>query len=263
MSTQPDSKRSRDQLSSSDHEDSSISADLLRIRESMDKMEKQLKKLDLLKKLTDDVEDLKQAMDFNNSLIEVLKQDNASLRIEVNTLKKLTTELQQKNHKMSNDILKMQSRSMRDNIIIHGLPETNKETYQSTEQLVKSFMKDSLKMEEREVDALRFSRVHRVGQAEASRQKSCPIVAKVVDTKMKMSIMGRGKELRGTNYSISDQYPPEILRRHRLLHPVMTEARKNNKKTRLVIDKLYIDGKLYSNPEITYWLCGGDTNTSR
>lgn len=93
-------------------QDSRISADPLRRLESMDTMEKQLKKT-----LTDDV--LKQVMDFNNSLIEVLKQDNASLRVEVNTPKQLTTELQQKNHKMSNDILNMQRRSMRDNIIIH------------------------------------------------------------------------------------------------------------------------------------------------
>ncbi|CAK6975948.1 uncharacterized protein LOC119127540 [Scomber scombrus] len=125
---------------------------------------------------------------------------------------------------------------MRDNIIIHGLPETNKEIYQSTEQLVKSFMKENLKMDEHEVEAIHFSRAHRIGHADASRQKSRPNVAKVLDTKMKMSIMRRGKELRDTNFSISDQYPPEILRRRRLLHPTMTEARKNDKKARLVID---------------------------
>ncbi|KAM3591288.1 uncharacterized protein V6R79_026160 [Siganus canaliculatus] len=159
---------------------------------------------------------------------------------------------------MSNDIVDMQSRSMRDNIIIHGLPETQKETYQSTEQLVKSFMKNSLKMEKREVDTHRFSRIHRIGHAEYLRQKGRPIVAKVLDTKMKMFIMGRRKELCGTNYSFSDQNPLEILMRRRLLHPAMTEARKNNKKARLVIDKLYIDGKLYRNPEITYWLFSGN-----
>lgn len=169
MSSESERKRLRQQRSSSDHDDLSISADLLRIRESMATMEEQLKKLDMLKKLSDDVEDLKQAMEFNNSLIEVLKEDNASLRVEVNNLKKLTTELQQKNYNMSNDILDLQCRSMRDNIIIHGLPETNKETYQSTEQLVKSFMRDNLKMDEREVEAIRFSRVHRIGQVEASR----------------------------------------------------------------------------------------------
>lgn len=159
MSNRRDSKRGRAQLSLSEQDDSSISEDLLRIRESMNTMEKQLKKLDLLKKLSDDVEDLKQAMDFNNSLIEVLKQDNTSLRAEVNNLKELTTELQEKNDTMSNDILEMQCRSMRNNIIIHGLPETNKETYQSTEQLVKSFMKENLKMDKREVEAIHFSKL--------------------------------------------------------------------------------------------------------
>ncbi|CAK6984734.1 uncharacterized protein LOC119127540, partial [Scomber scombrus] len=171
MSNRRDSKRGRAQLRSSEQDDSSNLEDLLRIRESMTTMEKQLKKLDLLKKLSDNIEDLKQAMDFNNSLIEVLRQDNTSLRVEVNNLKEL-----QKNDKMSNDILEMQCRSMREN----------------------------LKMDEREVEAIHFSRAHRIGHANASRQKSRPIVAKVHDTKMKMSIMRRGKELRDTNFSISD-----------------------------------------------------------
>lgn len=256
MFMQPDSKRSRDQLGSSDHEDLRISADPLRRRESMDATQK----AGSIRELTDDVEDLKQAMDFNNSLIEVLKQDNTSLRVEVNTPKQLTTELQQKNHKISNDILDMQSRSMRDNIIIHWLP-WNKQRDLPVHKATggNSFMKDSLKMEERKVDAVHFSRVHLIRQAKASRQKSRPIAAKVIDTKMKKSIMGRGNELWGTNYSISDQHPPEILRRRRLLHPVMTEARSRS----FFINKLNIYRKLYSNPEITYWLCVGDTNTSR
>lgn len=119
---------------------------------------------------------------------------------------------------MSNDILKMQSRSMRENIIIHGIPETNKEIP-----------------------------VH------GTTGENLPIVAKVADTKMKISIMGRGKELRGTNFFISNHYPAEILRRRRLLHPIMTEARQNRTNARLVIDKLYINGKLG-------WLGGKSAN---
>lgn len=86
------------------------------------------------------------------------------------------------------------------------------------------------------------------------------MVAKVLDTKMKISIMERRKELRGTNFSINDQFPPEILKRRRILHPIMTEARKSNRRTRLAIDRLFsdIDGKLYVNPDTTYWLGGGD-----
>lgn len=84
------------------------------------------------------------------------------------------------------------------------------------------------------------------------------MVAKVLNTKMKIFIMERRTERRGTNFSISDQFPPEILKRRRILHPIMTEARKSNGRIHLVIDKLYINGKLYVNPDTTYWLGGGD-----
>lgn len=44
-----------------------------------------------------DVNELKASVEFNNSLIETLKADNISLRIEVNNLKRLTDELQNDN----------------------------------------------------------------------------------------------------------------------------------------------------------------------
>ena len=72
--------------------------------------------------------------------------------------------------------------------------------------------------------------------------------------------MSRGKELKNTSYSISDQYPAEIMGRRRLLYPVMAAARKENKNARLFMDKLYIDGNLYRNSNITFWLSGGDEN---
>ena len=135
-------KRDRQQLGSSDMEEDQLTVDLHDIRLSIITMKEQLQKLDLLKKLTDDVEELKQSLEFNNFLIEVLKADNASLRVEVNSLKRLTTELQIGKVTMANDMLDLQCRSMRDNIIFHGLPEERKETYQTTERLVKLFMKE-------------------------------------------------------------------------------------------------------------------------
>ena len=115
-------------------------------------------------------------------------------------------------------------------------------------------------MKPEEAGAINFSRVHRLGKVKAGQQKPRPIVAKTTDSKMKMAVMSRGKELKNTIYSISDQYPAEIMDRRRLLYPVMAEARKNKKNARLFMDKLYIDGNLYRNSRITYWLSGGDEN---
>lgn len=82
-------------------------------------------------------------------------------------------------------------------------------------------------------------------------------MAKVWDSKMKSAVMSKGKELKGSHQAITDQFPLEILRRRRLLYPAMLEARKNKKNARLAVDKLIIDGKIFRDPSVTYWLCGG------
>ncbi|XP_037115453.1 uncharacterized protein LOC119127540 [Syngnathus acus] len=207
------------------------------ISESITSIKLQLKKLDLLEQLTTDVKELKHSVEFNNSLIEVLKADNSSLRTEVNHLKHLTAELQRDKVNKANSILDLQCRSMRDNIIIHGLTETKDETHRRSEELVKTFLVNELKMKPEDVGAVRFSRVHRLGRTRTDQQRRLrPIVAKVVDSKMKSAVMSRGRELKGSNYSISDQFPPEIMNRWRLLHPIMAEARKAKKTARLFID---------------------------
>ncbi len=128
---------------------------------------------------------------------------------------------------MANSILDLQYRSMRDNIIIHGLAETKNETHQKSEELLKTFLVNELKMKPEDAGAVRFSRVHHLGRTKTDQQRRPPpIVAKVVDSKMKSAVMSRGKELKGSNYSISYQFPLEIMNRRRLLHPIMAEARK-------------------------------------
>lgn len=53
---------------------------------------------------------------------------------------------------------------MRDNIIIHGVPEVSGETYQKTEELVMSFLADKLRMKTEEANSVRFSHVHHLGK---------------------------------------------------------------------------------------------------
>ncbi|KAK7877018.1 hypothetical protein WMY93_032275 [Mugilogobius chulae] len=227
----------------------------------MESIQQQLTQLDVLKKLNEDVTDLKSSLDFHIALVEVLKADNASLRIEVNKLKSLTAQLQQDSTSTQNHILDLQCRSMRDNFIIHGLPEQQKESYEITDNLVKHFFKTNLKMEDNVVQQIHLARAHRLGRPVQQREgtpRGRPIVAKLLDPRHKAIIMGKARELRGSGLALSDQFPPEIMRRRKLLQPALTEARSAGKKARLSIDKLYIDGNLYRNSKITYWLTGGD-----
>lgn len=113
--TKPDGKRNRSELGSSDLDDSSSD-----IRESLSAIKHQLEKLDLRDRRLADVNELKASVELNNSLIETLKADNASLRIEVNNLKRPTDELQNDNFNVAKELLDLQCRSVRDNIIFHG-----------------------------------------------------------------------------------------------------------------------------------------------
>ncbi|CAL9692525.1 unnamed protein product [Knipowitschia caucasica] len=70
--------------------------------------------------------------------------------------------------------------------------------------------------------------------------------------------MGKAGELKGTGLGLTDQFPGEIMRRRKLLQPVLAEARAAGRRAKISIDKLYIDGKLYRNSKTTYWLTGGD-----
>ena len=51
--------------------------------------------------------------------------------------------------------------------------------------------------------------------------------------------------LRGTNFSVFQQYPQAIVEQRRRLVPVMNDARRRGKKACISYNKLYIDGALY------------------
>uniref|UniRef100_A0AAV2JFR5 Transposase n=1 Tax=Knipowitschia caucasica TaxID=637954 RepID=A0AAV2JFR5_KNICA len=116
-------------------------------------------------------------------------------------------------------------------------------------------------MDENTAQGIHLARAHRLGQQREGASRSRPIVAKLLDPRHKAVIMGKGRELKGTKLAISDQFPQEIMRRRRLLQPILAEARTAGKRSRLSIDKLYIDGTLYRNSKITYWLTGSNDNT--
>lgn len=97
-----------------------------------------------------------------------------------------------------------------------------------------------------------FHRVHRFGTA--SNKKHRPLVAKLEHFQQKLLVKSKGKELKGTNFGINDQYPKEINERRKILYPIMKEYRTKNIHTSLVVDRLYINGQLFRDSKITQWL---------
>ena len=123
---------------------------------------------------------------------------------------------------------------MCDNLIFTGI---------SQHPTLKDFMKTQLK--------LPLDTINRLGQ----RSNKTPrlIIAKFEHFKHKEPVKSKGKELKGMNYGLNDQFPREINERHKVLYPIMKQHRQNNKQANIIIDKLYIDRQLYRNSSITPW----------
>lgn len=141
---------------------------------------------------------------------------------------------------MREQLLSVQTRSMKDNLLFGGIPEQVGE--EDTEQVVKDFIRKELDIE----SDIKFSVVHRLRPR--TDRKPRTIVAKFESRKdREMVLKSVPAKLRDKHeFNVNEQFPAEINNRRRELIPVMKEAKRHGKRATLKADKLYIDGRLYT-----------------
>ena len=74
------------------------------------------------------------------------------------------------------------------------------------------------------------------------------IVAKFSDYKQRQDVKSRSRTPKVTTCFINEQFPPEIFEQRKELIKVMKEKKNSGHRTRLVYNKLYIDGVVYKSP---------------
>ncbi|XP_052820016.1 uncharacterized protein LOC128245831 [Mya arenaria] len=89
-------------------------------------------------------------------------------------------------------------------------------------------------------------RAHRIGPYQGD--KTRPIVAKFSDFPDREKVRRAAKELKGTQYGISEQFPKQVVEQRRKLVPIMLQARKDGKEAFIKVDKLFINNHLYRGP---------------
>ena len=62
---------------------------------------------------------------------------------------------------------------------------------------------------------------------------------------MLVKTAARQSDLTQTPFGVFYQYPPEVQEKRKRLIPIMLKARDERKKAVLVIDKLYVNNRLY------------------
>lgn len=92
-----------------------------------------------------------------------------------------------------------------------------------------------------------FANVHRFGRH--VRNKPRPIVVRFIYQRNLDLVLDNAHYLMGTPYGIHQQFPLSVAETRKELYPVMRHYRRQGANVRLVRDRLYVNGKLYSEPD--------------
>ncbi len=211
----------------------------------------------LIEILHKEFQQLRHSLEYSQQQIDTHAQENSSLQNSVTALttqlSTVTTQLASvtsENKMMKETILDLQVHSMRDNLIFTGISEPPTD---DPEKAVKDFMVKQLKLSTETVNNITFHRVHRLGQKLSNAARPRPIIVKFEHFKKKELVHRQGRQLKDTHYRLNYQFPQEINHRRKQLIPIRKQMIKECKRATLIVDKLYIDGQLFKDKDITPW----------
>ena len=163
----------------------------------------------------------------------MIRSKNTLLEGRITRLEKTVAELKE-------EVLYIEARSMRDNLVFFNVPEHAYETsWADTMNVLKDFITEEMKMSDDDLQTLKIIRAHRTGM-KGDRPRG--IVAKLGDSETKSAIFKHAKNLdKRKKYGVSEQLPRELNERKKQLLPKFKEAKVQEKKPRWNVDKLVID----------------------
>ena len=149
--------------------------------------------------------------------------------------------LEKQRDKLKEDVVYLQSQSMRDNLIFSNITEGTGESVETTEVILRNFLHEKMKVAKDVVDKIGFERVHRMGAKEEGKQRA--IVAKFSLYKEREFVRKQWKSLQGTPYYVNEQFPREVAEKRKMLLPKMKAARNRGDTSWIAYDTLYVNGK--------------------
>lgn len=224
-----------------------IQSTMSKITTRMDEMEKKIGSFESKVKtieqkmntMAEKVSDIERSCDFDGDSLADIRRKQRELDALIVKMAKLEEEQKARNTNLRSEIVDLKSRSMRDNLIFYKIAEERDEC---CETKILEFIETKLGIANATTE-IKLHRAHRIGAYRPDRTR--PIVAKFAFYPEREKVRRAAKNLKGTPYGLSEQYPKEVMETRRRLIPVMKQARQEGKDAYLAVDKLYIDKQLY------------------
>lgn len=143
-------------------------------------------------------------------------------------------------HQLEKQVDQLENHSRRSNLIVYGLPERDNETSDTLEHVVnKEVIQDLL-----ELEPIRIERIHRIGRPAPNKIR--PVIFKLQDAHDKISILKQGSKLKGSDFSIGEDFSRRVRDVRRKLWASSKPNRDKKEKVSLVFDKLFINSNVYT-----------------
>ena len=184
--------------------------------------------------------DLEKSVDFISKAYDGVK---AELKAKYESITSITNQSVDNKSILADTakrISDLESRSMRDNLLLTGVPEHHRE---DPEETVREIIRTQMGISQ----PISFERVHRIGPySPEGRSRPRTIVAKFSRFKDRELFRTNAKNLKGTKIGIHEQYSRGINDKRKVLYEKFKEARENNQYARMVLDYLIIDNHKYT-----------------
>ena len=256
-------RRKRSKGSQTDNEDCEIehchgctnmAESLAEINSKLDKALTCIGEMEVLKQKQENLEkknkELEDSLSFAHTSIEGLQKKLATQELAINELNKSVISLTKQANEEKQRAIKLESHSRRNNLNFFNLPEQKNESAEKSEKILRKFMEENLKISKEDASEIYLERVHRVGKpANSSDEKPRPLIAKFSFYKDKEFVLSRAKYLKGTDFAVACDFPKEIVDKRKALVPILKDAKKRGQDAKLIFDKLYINGQVYTPTE--------------
>lgn len=210
------------------------------VNTKVDKLETKIQAIDTrVNEVEKSTQFLSSEYDETTQKLQSAKEDLRKLNEQCLSLEETMNNMKIQNQKIEDKTNDLEFRSIRENLLFHGIPETQSE---DCEQKVKSLISETLGI----VKEIGFDRVHRLGKraTNANANVNRPIVAKFHSYKdrelVRKTAFDKSEALKAVNQGVGVQQTKAVLQKRRDMQPVVDRERRAGKITKWAGSKLLV-----------------------
>ncbi|CAC5381880.1 unnamed protein product [Mytilus coruscus] len=191
-----------------------------------------------------EIDEIKETQKNHEDILKTEEKHHHEISDRMRMVENYTQDIEIDSNNLREDFLKLQSHSMKYNLIFGGIPQTDDDDHEDTEAVIKNFIEKELEIPSAEL--IQFQNVHRLRKRRDGKPRN--IIARFTNfrdhERVRKSVPNKLKSK--PQFSVNQQYPTEISNRRKALIPKLKDFQRRGTKASLIYDQIIVDGQPYN-----------------